>query len=73
MGGEFILYIFVLVLFLVGIGVGLLLCEKLFGCIVEIGLVLFGVFGMIVFMFDLYFVCVGIVMVVGFGVVEFVV
>lgn len=71
LGGQLILYIFVLVLFLVGIGVGLLLCEKLLVCMVEIGLVLLGVFGMIVFLFDLYFVCSGEVMVYGLIIVLF--
>ncbi|WP_101925272.1 MULTISPECIES: MFS transporter [Luteimonas] len=49
------LYIFALALFSVGIGVGSLLCEKLSGRSVEIGLVPLGAFGISAFLLDLYF------------------
>ncbi len=55
LGGEPTLYIFALALFSVGTGVGSLLCEKLSGRTVEIGLVPLGAFGMTAFMLDLYF------------------
>ncbi|WNH53697.1 MFS transporter [Stenotrophomonas oahuensis] len=54
LGGEPTLYIFALALFSVGTGVGSLLCEKLSGRTVEIGLVPLGAFGMTAFMLDLY-------------------
>ena len=44
-----------LAIFTVGIGLGSLLCEKLSGKFVEIGLVPFGSFGLTVFAIDLYF------------------
>ncbi|MFM9967330.1 MAG: MFS transporter [Burkholderiales bacterium] len=44
-----------LVMFSIGIGIGSLLCEKLSGHKVEIGLVPFGSIGMTVFAIDLYF------------------
>lgn len=53
--------ILVFMLFLLGIGVGFLLCEWMLGKWVEIGLVLLGVFGFIVFGVDLYLVCLGVV------------
>ncbi|MDR6991756.1 MFS transporter [Luteimonas sp. 3794] len=49
------LYIFALALFSVGVGVGSLLCEKLSGRSVEIGLVPVGAFGITAFLLDLYF------------------
>jgi len=55
LGGEPPLYIFALALFSVGTGVGSLMCEKLSGRTVEIGLVPLGAFGMTAFMIDLYF------------------
>jgi len=55
LGGEPTLYIFALALFSIGTGVGSLLCEKLSGRTVEIGLVPLGAFGMTAFMLDLYF------------------
>jgi hypothetical protein len=45
-----------LVVFSIGIGVGSLLCERLSGRKVEIGLVPFGSIGMTLFALDLYFV-----------------
>ncbi|MCZ3133172.1 MFS transporter, partial [Acinetobacter baumannii] len=44
-----------LAVFSVGIGVGSLLCERLSGRHVEVGLVPFGSIGMTVFAIDLYF------------------
>jgi 1-acyl-sn-glycerol-3-phosphate acyltransferase len=49
------LYILALGLFSIGVGVGSLLCEKLSGRTVEIGLVPLGAFGVSAFMLDLYF------------------
>jgi len=49
------LYVFVLALFSIGTGAGSLLCEKLSGRTVEIGLVPMGAFGMSAFLLDLYF------------------
>jgi 1-acyl-sn-glycerol-3-phosphate acyltransferase len=53
-GGEGVLNL-TLALFSVGVGVGSLLCERLSGHKVEIGLVPFGSIGMTVFAIDLYF------------------
>jgi len=53
-GGESVLNL-TLALFSVGVGVGSLLCERLSGHKVEIGLVPFGSIGMTVFAVDLYF------------------
>ena len=50
-----LLYIFALALFSIGTGTGSLLCEKLSGRTVEIGLVPLGAFGMSAFLLDLYF------------------
>ena len=55
LGGSQTLYVFVLAVFSVGVGVGSLLCEKLSGRVVEIGLVPLGAFGMSAFLLDLYF------------------
>lgn len=49
------LYIFALALFSIGVGVGSLLCEKLSGRSVEIGLVPVGAIGITAFLLDLYF------------------
>ena len=46
---------FLLVAFAVGVGVGSLLCEKLSGNRIELGLVPFGSIGLSVFAIDLYF------------------
>ncbi|MEN5059341.1 MFS transporter [Luteimonas sp. TWI1416] len=48
------LYIFALALFSVGVGAGSLLCEKLSGRTVEIGLVPVGAFGISAMLLDLY-------------------
>lgn len=49
-----LLYIAALAVFSVGTGTGSLLCEKLSGRVVEIGLVPMGAFGMSAFLLDLY-------------------
>lgn len=54
-GGSESVVTLLLALFSIGIGVGSLLCEKLSGSKVEIGLVPFGSIGMTVFAVDLYF------------------
>ncbi|MEO7431967.1 MAG: MFS transporter [Dokdonella sp.] len=53
-GGESVLNL-TLALFSIGVGIGSLLCERLSGHKVEIGLVPFGSIGMTVFAIDLYF------------------
>ncbi|NEK71143.1 MAG: glycerol acyltransferase, partial [Xanthomonas perforans] len=45
LGGQQDLYVFALALFSIGTGVGSLLCERLSGRTVEIGLVPLGAFG----------------------------
>ena len=55
LGGEEGVVTLLLAVFSVGIGVGSLLCEKLSGHKVEIGLVPFGSIGMTVFAADMYF------------------
>ncbi len=72
LGGDEVLYIFALALFSLGTGVGSLLCEKLSGRIVEIGLVPLGAFGMSAFLLDLYFARTGAVTVAGLDVAGFV-
>ena len=56
LGGDEQVVTLLLALFSVGIGIGCLLCEKLSGRKVEIGLVPFGSIGMTLFAVDLYFV-----------------
>ena len=53
-GGEHVVTL-LLTLFAVGIGIGSLLCERLSGRMVEIGLVPFGAIGLTVFGVDLFF------------------
>ncbi|MFY2762819.1 MFS transporter [Arenimonas sp. MALMAid1274] len=55
LGGSQSLYLFAFVLFSIGTGIGSLLCEKLSGRTVEIGLVPMGALGITVFCADLYF------------------
>lgn len=55
LGGGGSVYTLVLTLFSVGSGIGALLCEKLSGRRVEIGLVPLGAFGLTAFGVDLYF------------------
>ena len=70
--GSSTLYVFALALFSVGTGIGSLLCEKLSGRTVEIGLVPVGAFGMTAFLLDLYFARPGAAPASGLGVAEFV-
>ncbi|PZU28106.1 MAG: glycerol acyltransferase [Stenotrophomonas sp.] len=72
LGGDEVLYIFALALFSLGTGVGSLLCEKLSGRIVEIGLVPLGAFGMSAFLLDLYFARTGAVTAAGLDVAGFI-
>ena len=55
LGGNEQVVTMLLALFSVGIGLGCVLCEKMSGHKVEIGLVPFGAIGMTVFAVDLYF------------------
>ena len=52
--GDHIVFVLLLTVFSLGIGAGSLLCERLSGHKVEIGLVPFGSIGLSVFGFDLY-------------------
>jgi len=55
LGGTGALYLLALGMFSIGTGIGSLLCEKLSGRTVEIGLVPLGAFGLSAFTLDLYF------------------
>lgn len=55
LGGNNQVYVLLLTLFSVGIGLGSLLCERLSGRRVELGLVPFGSIGLTLFGVDLYF------------------
>jgi 1-acyl-sn-glycerol-3-phosphate acyltransferase len=55
LGGDGSVYTLVLTLFSIGSGIGALLCEKMSGKRVEIGLVPLGAFGLTAFGVDLYF------------------
>ncbi|MBO9880510.1 MFS transporter [Xanthomonas sp. D-109] len=72
LGGAQDLYIFALALFSIGTGTGSLLCEKLSGRTVEIGLVPLGAFGISAFMLDLYFARPGAALQTGLGIGQFV-
>ncbi len=72
LGGAQELYIFALALFSIGVGAGSLLCEKLSGRTVEIGLVPLGAFGVSAFMLDLYFARPGAALIAGVSVRDFV-
>ncbi|MGJ4729730.1 MFS transporter [Luteimonas sp. SDU101] len=65
------LYVFVLALFSIGTGAGSLLCEKLSGRTVEIGLVPMGALGMSAFLLDLYFARPGLAPAGGLDVAQF--
>jgi 1-acyl-sn-glycerol-3-phosphate acyltransferase len=65
------LYVAALALFSIGTGVGSLLCEKLSGRTVEIGLVPVGAFGMTAFLLDLYFARPGLAPVGGLTLSQF--
>ena len=71
LGGGSTLYLFALALFSLGTGAGSLLCEKLSGRIVEIGLVPLGSIGMTAFMLDLYFARPGTTLATGLDVAGF--
>jgi 1-acyl-sn-glycerol-3-phosphate acyltransferase len=66
------LYLLVLGVFSVGTGIGSLLCEKLSGRTVEIGLVPLGAFGISAFTLDLYFARSGLAPASGLHIMEFV-
>ena len=72
LGGGLSLNLLALGLFSVGTGVGSLLCEKLSGRSVEIGLVPLGAFGISAFAIDLYFARPGFAPVNGLGILAFV-
>jgi 1-acyl-sn-glycerol-3-phosphate acyltransferase len=72
LGGSSSVYTLLLTLFTVGAGIGSLLCERLSGHKVEIGLVPFGSIGMTVFGIDLYFAHPDAATVVGVGWREFI-
>ena len=55
LGGDSSLYILVLTLFSIGTGIGSLLCERMSGRRVEVGLVPLGAFGLTAFGIDLFF------------------
>lgn len=55
LGGDGSVYTLILTLFSIGTGVGSLLCERMSGRRVEVGLVPLGAFGLTVFGVDLYF------------------
>ena len=57
--GDYSVFVLLLTVFSVGVGAGSLLCEKLSGHKVEIGLVPFGSIGLSLFGIDLYFASLG--------------
>jgi 1-acyl-sn-glycerol-3-phosphate acyltransferase len=59
--GDYSVFVMLLTVFSVGVGIGSLLCEKLSGHKVEIGLVPFGSIGLSLFGIDLYFASMGYV------------
>lgn len=72
LGGGGSLYLLVLGVFSVGTGIGSLLCEKLSGHSVEIGLVPLGAFGISAFTIDLYVAHSGLAPVHGLDILAFV-
>lgn len=72
LGGRQALYVFALALFSIGTGAGSLLCERLSGRTVEIGLVPLGAFGVSAFMLDLYFARPGQALLAGLSIGQFV-
>ncbi len=72
LGGAQGLYVFALALFSIGTGVGSLLCERLSGRTVEIGLVPLGALGISVFLLDLYFARSGTALLQGLSALQFV-
>lgn len=55
LGGDATVYTLLMTLFSLGVGIGSMLCEKLSGRKVELGLVPFGSLGLCLFGIDLYF------------------
>ena len=72
LGGGSALFLLALGVFSIGTGIGSLLCEKLSGRTVEIGLVPLGAFGISAFALDLYFARPGAAPVANLDVVAFV-
>jgi 1-acyl-sn-glycerol-3-phosphate acyltransferase len=72
LGGGSAVFLLALGVFSIGTGVGSLLCEKLSGRTVEIGLVPLGAFGISAFALDLYFARPGAAPVTGLNVAAFV-
>jgi len=70
--GDHSVFVLLLATFSIGIGAGSLLCERLSGHKVEIGLVPFGAIGLSLFGLDLYFASVGYRAVVAVDIVGFV-
>lgn len=71
LGGGSALFLLCLGVFSIGTGIGSLLCEKLSGRTVEIGLVPLGAFGISVFALDLYFARTGAAPMSGLGIASF--
>ena len=71
LGGGSALYLLALGVFSIGTGIGSLLCEKLSGRTVEIGLVPLGAFGLSTFGIDLYFARPGVAPHTGLDVMGF--
>jgi 1-acyl-sn-glycerol-3-phosphate acyltransferase len=71
LGGSESVTVLVLTLFSVGIAIGSLLCEKMSGRQVEIGLVPFGAIGMTLFAIDVYFLRPGETTLEGIGWIAF--
>ena len=55
LGGDASVYTLLMTLFSLGVGIGSMLCERLSGSKVELGLVPFGSLGLCLFGIDLYF------------------
>ncbi|MFZ6710371.1 MFS transporter [Undibacterium sp. TC9W] len=70
--GDHSVFVLLLTIFSFGIGAGSLLCEKLSGHKVEIGLVPFGAIGLSVFGFDLYLSSLSYANVATVGAMEFI-
>ena len=71
LGGDISVYIFALTLFSIGTGIGSLLCEKMSGRRVEVGLVPLGAFGLTAFGIDLFFARPGMALAHGLNWLEF--
>ena len=71
LGGNEQVVTLLLTLFSLGIGIGSLLCERLSGHKVEIGLVPLGSLGLTVFGIDLYFAAPGLATTTGIGAAQF--